>query len=208
MAFLWYTPSQGPCCTIEIHGWHSRFMIEQLSYMCISWNKWGVGHNMAVIYYGWSLLPVCNIYPAKIDKITTDIIWLLCWLVSRTFVWPKCKIKHFKLWAGNIWVNQGQGGNNAHEFNSGQIIDIMIHHGFLLLSFLKERHLCALILEPIDSVRFRSSFKLRDTNITPKCTWKPYLSQYSLTVHLNMKNHNEIHGFICDTTNAATSSLR
>ena len=35
-----------------------------------------------------------------------------------------------------------------------------------------------------------------------------FLNLISLTIHLNMKNHNEMYGFIRDTTNAATSSLR
>ena len=55
----------------------------------------GVGHIMTAIYYDRSSL--FNIDPTKIDKITTDITWLLCCWISSTISLYKCKIKHFKL---------------------------------------------------------------------------------------------------------------
>ena len=51
-----------------------------------------------------------------INKITTDIIWLRCW-VSCTISLPKCKII-VKLRAGNIWVNQGHASQVWQAFTS------------------------------------------------------------------------------------------
>ena len=56
---------------------------------------------------------------------------------------------------------------------------LLVHHVFVFTFcwlYPKERHSCALYLDRSTRVRFLSSFKSRDTNITPKSTWKPYLS--------------------------------